>query len=266
MFCPGIPGAGKTILASVVIESLHQRFYNDPNIGTAYLYCDVRRHHEQKLDDLLAGVLKQFAQALPALPDVVKDLYNRHNNELSVVNSLKSLYDPSATDEQLFNLPQSLAYGRYKGSKARPSVKELTKVLAAVMEHNSRNFIVVDALDECPVADSCRERLLSELFDLQGQCGVNFLATSRPIPEVTNSFQDSAKLAIKAREEDLKRYLEGHLSLWPRQVVRDGTLKEQIKEEIVTAADGMYVEHITNSTLLLTELIHPPGSCWRNCI
>lgn len=147
---------------------------------------------------------------------MVKDLYNRHNNELSVVDSLKSLYDPSGTDKQLFNLPQNLAYGRYKGNKTRPSVKELTKVLAAVMEHNSRNFIVVDALDECPGADSCRERLLSELFNLQGQCCVNFLATSRPIPEVTNSFQDSAKLAIKAREKDLKQYLEGHLSLWPR--------------------------------------------------
>ena len=43
LFCPGIPGAGKTILTSIVVEELITRFENDGNIGIAYIYCNYRR-------------------------------------------------------------------------------------------------------------------------------------------------------------------------------------------------------------------------------
>src|SRR3569833_2311012 len=55
LFCPGIPGAGKTILTSVVVEELTNRFWAENSIGIAYLYCNFRRHDEQKVDGLLAG-------------------------------------------------------------------------------------------------------------------------------------------------------------------------------------------------------------------
>jgi hypothetical protein len=43
LFCPGIPGAGKIILISIVVEELTTRFSNDPTIGIAYIYCNFRR-------------------------------------------------------------------------------------------------------------------------------------------------------------------------------------------------------------------------------
>jgi hypothetical protein len=58
LFCPGIPGAGKTILTSIVVEALTTRFSNDPMIGIAYIYCNFRRQDEQKINDLLASLLK----------------------------------------------------------------------------------------------------------------------------------------------------------------------------------------------------------------
>src|ERR1700686_5109446 len=33
LFCPGIPGAGKTILTSIVVDQLMTRFENDKTIG-----------------------------------------------------------------------------------------------------------------------------------------------------------------------------------------------------------------------------------------
>src|SRR5438045_2885380 len=36
LFCPGIPGAGKTILTSIVISDLCNKFHNDITIGIAY--------------------------------------------------------------------------------------------------------------------------------------------------------------------------------------------------------------------------------------
>ncbi|KAJ5456343.1 hypothetical protein N7530_011617 [Penicillium desertorum] len=41
MFCPGIPGAGKTILSSVVIDELEARYCGDPQIGVAQLLCGL---------------------------------------------------------------------------------------------------------------------------------------------------------------------------------------------------------------------------------
>jgi hypothetical protein len=58
LFCPGIPGAGKTIISSIVIDHLHKAFGNDPAIGIAYLYCNFRQQHEQKSSDLIMSLLK----------------------------------------------------------------------------------------------------------------------------------------------------------------------------------------------------------------
>src|SRR5579862_1194027 len=60
LFCPGIPGAGKTILTSTVVNDLYNRFYNDTAVGIAYIYCNFRSKEKQKINDLLASLLKQL--------------------------------------------------------------------------------------------------------------------------------------------------------------------------------------------------------------
>ena len=40
LFCPGMPGAGKTIITSIVVHHLYNIFKNDPAISIAYLYCN----------------------------------------------------------------------------------------------------------------------------------------------------------------------------------------------------------------------------------
>jgi hypothetical protein len=81
LFCPGIPGAGKTILTSIVVEDLCNRFQNDATIVVAYLYCDFRRQDEQTAEDLLASLLKQLAQGRYSLPDNVKSLHDKHKDK-----------------------------------------------------------------------------------------------------------------------------------------------------------------------------------------
>ena len=76
LFCPGIPGVGKTILTSIVIADLFNRFRNDTAVGIVYVYCNFRRKDEQKVDDLLSSLLKQLAESQSSLPGSVKDLYD----------------------------------------------------------------------------------------------------------------------------------------------------------------------------------------------
>jgi hypothetical protein len=206
LFCPGIPGAGKTIITSIVVEELTARFSNDPTVGIAYIYCNFRRQGEQKIDDLLASLLKQLAETQLSLPSTVKELYDRHNTE-----------------------------------RTRPSLEEISISLQVVATLYSRVFIIVDALDECPVSDGCRQRFLSGTFNLQAKCGANLFATSRPISSIEKEFEGNSRLDIRASEKDVRRYLEGQMFRLPGFVARSLELQEQIKTDIVKAVDGMYV-------------------------
>jgi Cdc6-like AAA superfamily ATPase len=163
LFCPGIPGAGKTILTSIVVDELFTRFQTDANIAIAYLYCNFRRNDEQRLEHLLKSLLKQLAKGKTTLPENVKSLHERHETWQS-----------------------------------QPSVNEISKTLQLVAAAYSRVFILVDALDECQTDNGCRSEFLPELFNLQTKCGINLFATSRYIPEITEKFKKDPSLEIRA--------------------------------------------------------------------
>jgi Cdc6-like AAA superfamily ATPase len=204
LFCPGIPGAGKTIITATVIDYLFSRFQADQSIGIAYIYCDFRRQHEQRAEGLLSSLLKQLTQRQPSLPASVKALCDLHLI-----------------------------------TQARPSFDEISKSLHLVAAAYSRVFIVIDALDECQGSD--RARLLAEIFSFQTKTGASFFATSRFDTEITNQFEESMSLEIRATPEDVRRYLDGRMLELPDFVRRNPKLQEELKTTIIQQVDGMYV-------------------------
>jgi len=214
LFCPGIPGAGKTMLTAITIDDLITRFQRDPDIAVAYIYCNFRRRDEQKADDLLASLLKQLIQMRSALPEGVKALYDRHSDQ-----------------------------------RTRPSLDEISGTLQSVSAMYSRVFIVIDALDECQTSNNCRARLLTELLKVQTWSTANIFLTSRSIPEIAEIFERRISLEIRASEEDVRRYLDGHMSRLPGFVRRSPELQENIKTGIIQSVQGMCVI----STHILTK-------------
>ncbi|KAH7120600.1 ankyrin repeat-containing domain protein [Dactylonectria macrodidyma] len=206
LFCPGIPGAGKSILASVVVDTLLTQFQDDDDVGVAYLYFNFRRQHEQKLDDLCTSLLKQLSHGRQHL-----------------LENVRSLYEMNA------------------GKKTRPSFDETMRALRSVCNRHSRVFIIVDALDECQVNDNCRSRIISSLFNLQDTCGLNILATSRFIPEIMEQFDRCHFLEISAHSKDVEKYVDGHMSHLPSFVRRNSDLREELKLGVVEAVDGMFL-------------------------
>jgi hypothetical protein len=206
LFCPGIPRAGKTILTSIVVDDLCNRFRNDGTVGIAYVYCNFHRQDEQKAEDLLASLLKQLTQGRPSLPESVKSLHDSHKDNLT-----------------------------------RPSFNEISTTLWSVASIYSRLFLIIDALDECRLRNGCLSKFLSEVFNLQFKTKANIFATSRIIPEIMEKFRGSATLEICASSQDVRRYLEGHMFRLPRFVVRSLELQEEIKTEIAQSVDGMCV-------------------------
>ncbi|KFY30094.1 hypothetical protein V493_02139 [Pseudogymnoascus sp. VKM F-4281 (FW-2241)] len=201
-----IPGAGKTILSSIVVDHIDANAQKDTNIGIAYLYCNFRRQDEQTAEGLLASLLKQLAQGLYPLPE-----------------SVKSLYDS------------------YKEKRTQPTFSEISIALQSVTALYSRSFIVVDALDECRASDGCRTKLLKEIFALQVKSRANIFSTSRFIPEIVEYFKNSMRLEIRASDHDVQRYFDGHMSELPTCVIRSLVLQSEVKAEIVKAVNGMFL-------------------------
>ena len=206
LFCPGIPGAGKTILTATVIDDIDSQFQDDISVGIAYLYCDFRRQLEQSVETLLASLLKQLAQKRASIPDCVRTLYDQYRNK-----------------------------------PKRPNLSEILSILHAVSILYSRVFIIVDALDECQITNACCTRLLSGIFELQARGRANIFSTSRDNAEIAEKFKGSISLEIRAKDEDVQTYLAGHMDRLPSFVSSDLDLQNKIKATISNAVDGMYV-------------------------
>jgi hypothetical protein len=206
LFCPGIPGAGKTIITAIVVNYLLTLFKDDVNTGIAYLYCNFQQRDDQKAENLLSSLLKQLTQGRSSLPDSVKSLHDKH-----------------------------------KDKRTRPSFDEISGTLQSVAALYSRVFVIVDALDECQVHNGCRTRFLSEIFSFQAKCGANLFATARFIPEITERFKGCILLEISASNDDVRRYLDRHMDRIPGFVRHSEELKDEVKTEIFKAVGGMYV-------------------------
>jgi len=59
LFCPGIPGAGKTMIAATTVDHLWKHV-QDEDIGVAYIYYNYKSQTDQKATNLAATILKQL--------------------------------------------------------------------------------------------------------------------------------------------------------------------------------------------------------------
>lgn len=204
LFCPGIPGAGKTMIAAIAIEHLRRQFGSDPRVALAYIYCSFNQEDIQKTENLLSSLLRQLARQSPMLPESVRSLYERH-----------------------------------KRHNTTAALDEVSHALSSVAAQYSRVYVVMDALDECQTSDYERTKLLKELFALQNQdsTNVSILTTCRPTHSVASFFDGRPRRVISATDEDMKRYIHERISLQVNYVDED--MRESIKNHVSKAAGGM---------------------------
>jgi DNA-binding transcriptional regulator YbjK len=77
LFCPGIPGAGKTMVAAIAIDHLLNTAQNSAH-GTAYVYCNYKAQEEQDVSSMLAAVLKQLVSGRPSAVEHIERLHQKH--------------------------------------------------------------------------------------------------------------------------------------------------------------------------------------------
>ncbi|KAB8278395.1 hypothetical protein BDV30DRAFT_222969 [Aspergillus minisclerotigenes] len=177
LLCQGFPGAGKTVISSIIMNHLITQYQDNDDVNITYLYCSFRRQHEQKPADLFAILLKQAALRMETLPACVLKL-------------CKNWLIRRGT---------------------RSSCSQILRALATVLTACRRSFIVIDALDEHVICHEDHADFLEGVFELKRQANVNIIATSRYMAEIEDEFkrQNGRFLDILATNEDDKTTLSG---------------------------------------------------------
>jgi hypothetical protein len=200
LFCPGIPGAGKTIMAAVVIDHLYQTTLSD-DTGIAYLFYNYKAQTDQSTSKLFAALLKQLVQSRPDSAALVTRMYERHSKR-----------------------------------RSRPPLDEILRALKSICSNYAMVYIIVDALDECADTDGARSQFIDNLRKLQAATDIRIMCTARPIPEIMQYFESELILEVRASGEDVRRFVAGQMSRLPKY---EEQLKGTIEVRIVEAVDGM---------------------------
>lgn len=212
LWCPGMPGAGKTILTAVVIDYL-QRTLVSPNVGIAFAYCSYKEQAVQSTINILACLTQQLINRNATLPKELVTLYNRH-----------------------------------KSAKTRPTLDECRNLLISQITNFSTCFIILDALDEIDERSGDRSKLISELKNISELKSLpritKLLFTSRHSTSDEEQFNPSLQIEIRAPESDIVSYVEARM-LGEHRLARhfkaEPTLAPLVLENVVKQAQGMFL-------------------------
>ncbi|KAF3032456.1 hypothetical protein E8E12_001800 [Didymella heteroderae] len=201
LMCQGGRGTGKSMLSAIAIEHLLANARNE-SVAIAWVFINHKTQEEDNVRHLLAALLKQLVQAHASVAQHVESIFRKHAEDGSEISE----------DEVL--------------SELRIASETLTTT-----------YIVVDALDEC-INDNQRDQLLEHLQSLQSQADVRLLITSRVSPR---GLQGALDMEIKARSDDLKRYVAGQTNKLPHCVKRSPMLQLEVQEKVAEAAGDMFL-------------------------
>ncbi|TVY38543.1 Ankyrin repeat and KH domain-containing protein [Lachnellula occidentalis] len=214
----GIPGCGKTVLSSTIIEEIKPHC-DKPGSALAYFYFDFSDSEKQNLSNLLSSLLAQLYSKTPCLPEQMAELYAECNN------------------------------GEHKAS-----VTELTEALSMIMlEFDDQVFLVIDALDEFAKIGE-RDELLTLLGDINSWSlpTVHLIVTSRPEPDIKAvmmplSNPEAIYIQGSQVQSDISFYIRNQLAEDPKLKKWPSEVKVDIEKALSARADG-----IKRNTLLKT--------------
>ncbi|KAK0219055.1 hypothetical protein IW262DRAFT_1462676 [Armillaria fumosa] len=236
LWCPGGPGVGKTVLASIIVNSLqlpdYQDTFSQKETLVLSIFCDYQSASSQTVENILRSLLRQQVQ-VHGLSD-----------------SISSLYDD--------NTPLYL--------------NNLTTILAQELKSFDHVYIILDALDEFPENDGGQEKLVNVLRELGSN--TRLLVMSRDIPAIGSLFKTDTWLHIWAIDEDIKTYIKTKLSSGrlAHHIKGRDDLREEILSGVMSKANGMFLlvgmhmdslAETTNRKSLRDALTNLPGNIWE---
>lgn len=170
----------------------------------ACVYCNYKDQLEQTTANILAGLWRQLVHDKDAMSDDVKALYRKHADR-----------------------------------DTRPSLDDVTEVLAKEVCRHQKVYVIVDALDEC--SETSRLELIEKIQKMQPT--LRLLVSSRQYDSIARQFEGNPRFEIKASTNDVRAYVAGRItkgSRLERHVIKDPTLVKDIEKVVVGNAQEMY--------------------------
>jgi Cdc6-like AAA superfamily ATPase len=208
----GIPGAGKTVLTSMVAEHLTEQQKNaeGPLARVAYYYFDFNDHGKQTAQGCVQSLVKQLFEQSHEVPEKLRSLYNDNRH-------------------------------------GTPSLEKLVEVLISILNDGQQNFIVIDALDECKEDEVERERkgFYETLQELKSNVDGDYkiFIASRPEPDIQRELIELGVVEVNVErtlvDEDIRSHVrallpkEARFRKWPEAV------KKEIEDTLVKQSNGM---------------------------
>ena len=208
LWCYGIPGAGKTVLASFIIQEAIEQ--SCPNVAVAFFYCDYKNAATQEPRNILGSLACQFALQDEVGFEKLRAFYEMHN--------------PADRPSTEFSLD------------------DLSNLVVETASSFNNAMIVVDALDECGNQSKFVTRLLFDLHNRDEAGSIKTLFISRDEEEIREILDGYEQVSLAARSSNLKLYVGAQIELRIRNGdlrIKDESLKQDIMERLVEGADGM---------------------------
>ncbi|KAL8820153.1 MAG: hypothetical protein Q9223_001570 [Gallowayella weberi] len=209
--------------SSMVIGHLEEK-HKSQNVAIAYVYC-VHNAEHQSASNFLGNLLGQLALQSPTFPEDIKSCHKQHSR-----------------------------------NGTRPALSDLSRLLASQVQLFDKVFVLVDALDECPDHDGTRASFLSNVYELPAS--TKLMVTSRDLPSIASLFKDDLRLDIRAREEDVKLFIESQME--QRRELNDllenrDDIRSIIAKTIVDLSNGICATRPLKLNEMQTALSIRPG-------
>jgi len=207
----GIPGAGKTILCSTIIDHVLDR-YGHPNgaANVAYFYFDFADSKKQTVANLCKSIIYQLISGQQTVSESAAVLYEKCNNGLT-----------------------------------EPALDELMDVILAEISQTERTFIMIDALDECPGPEGERPVFFDNFFKSPLPKNLNLLITSRKEHDIAVVLEPSASHTVciqsSAVDADVRIHVSNSIARDARLSKWKPTIRDEILDAIVDGSNGMCV-------------------------
>jgi hypothetical protein len=216
LWVQGLPGVGKTIMISHIIEHLKHFCEAEAKRVLTYFYFDFGTPAKQTAVSCARILLSQLVSRSADMP-----------------GSIKNLYDKTCSH----------------GSKS-PGIDDLTAMLTlyANCEDVEDLYIVLDAIDECSLKDGKRAELLEWLDQLTQKLSpkLHLCISGRPEQDICETLCSFPRLTdIKMEESkigaDIETYLRYELSRRPKFTRLPAELREEMQDALTRGAQGMSV-------------------------
>jgi hypothetical protein len=211
MWLYGIPGCGKTILSSTVIQDIFQHCDGDPGKAVAYFYFDFNDAEKQKPELMIRSLICQLSEQCVKIPATLEALHTSCD----------------------------------KGNR-HPSIDALMSVLRHMVLEFPQAYLILDALDEC----AQRDELLDILEQMAGWQldRMHVLVTTRKEKDIESLLlvivdpKHVICLQSQIVDKDIRKFVHQKLSndkslkRWHKST----DIRQEIETTLIQGAHGMY--------------------------